>query len=331
MSKRKISVEKSRLVVGERWDSSIASFITNREAKNLSELTIEWYRLNLNLFADYCRDRKIDGPSRCDEELMVQYVLHLQNARGDTATTVNGHLRSLRAFFRYLSDGGYIEQTVKVQLVKIDQKLVQGFSEADVAKLIERPSLKDIGFVGYRDWMMVCTFIGLGMRLSSLINMQIGDIDLRERSVRLRKTKSRKEQLLPLPTSLHRDMADYIQALRDMGSQDNDYLFPSAFGQQLKPRSLQNRIIKYCEERGVSQDIRWSPHTLRHTMARLAVVNGTDVATLQKVLGQSSLAVTQQYINLLASDLKKTFVSPLDVLSRVSQHGRKALQMHPIK
>jgi integrase/recombinase XerD len=111
------------------------------------------------------------------------------------------------------------------------------------------------------------------------------------------------------------------------GGDQGDYLFCNSYGDQFKSRTLQDRILLFCEKRGVDTK-RCSPHTFRHTFAKQAVLNGMDLFTLQKILGHSTLDMVRRYVNLLTDDEKKRFISPLDTLSKLAKHtGRQGISM----
>ena len=86
------------------------------------------------------------------------------------------------------------------------------------------------------------------------------------------------------------------------GGEADDWLFCSVYGKQLTRSSNYNALWDYCHERGVEQT---GVHRFRHTFAKKWAIMGGSVVTLQKILGHSSLAITEGYLNLLTSDLKK--------------------------
>ena len=101
----------------------------------------------------------------------------------------------------------------------------------------------------------------------------------------------------------------------------NDYLFCNVYGKQLVRSTVYHSFYDYNKNRGVQ---RTGMHRYRHTFAKKWVMMGGNVVTLQKVLGHSSLEITQNYLNLLVSDLKKD-IEEFNIL-REFKHSRMTME-----
>ena len=151
--------------------------------------------------------------------------------------------------------------------------------------------------------------------MSTALNVKIADIDFDNGLITYRKTKSRKQQIVPLSKSLEQVLNTYLEV---RGGEKEDYLFCNDYGQKASERTYQQLVYNYNLKRNVNCT---SCHAFRHTYARLAVVNGMDCFRLQKMLGHSSLTVTKEYVELFGNDLVVDYdkYSPLDNLKDKKQ------------
>jgi len=138
----------------------------------------------------------------------------------------------------------------------------------------------------------------------------------------MRKTKNRKQQLIPLSTSLAKILKEYSSYRK--GNPD-DYLFCTENGLQLSLRGLQTSIKFYNSKRGVA---RTSIHLFRHRFAKDWILNGGDMFRLQDILGHSDLSIVKEYISLYANDLHIQFneFNPLEQYLKKTEGERIILR-----
>ena len=138
------------------------------------------------------------------------------------------------------------------------------------------------------------------------------DVDFTGGTITLRKTKSRKQQIIPLSATLSDILSEYL-AYR--GGEGGDFLFCNNYGEQASVRTYQDLVKKYNRVRNVNKT---SIHLFRHTFAKNWILAGGDVFRLQKILGHSDLTVTREYVNMFGQDLQMDFekFNPLDKISK---------------
>lgn len=151
------------------------------------------------------------------------------------------------------------------------------------------------------------------------MNIRVCDIDFDNGIVNVNVTKSRKPLVIPVNTSLLDILREFLK-YRQHKSND-DWLFCNVYGQQLVKSTCYHMLYTYNKNRGVETT---GIHRYRHTFAKQWVLNGGNVVSLSRLLGHSSLAITQNYVNLLVSDLKEQ-VEEIDLISKFS--GRKKLRL----
>ena len=150
-----------------------------------------------------------------------------------------------------------------------------------------------------------------GTRAATVRNIKNKDVDLENLVIYLRHTKSKKSQVIPLCSELQGILKEYM---RIRGGADEDFLFPTENGEQLKENGLRNNIARYNKRRGV---LKTSIHLFRHTFARKYLVDcGGDAFTLQRLLGHSTLDMTKHYCAIFDADIAKNYdnFSPLQQL-----------------
>lgn len=319
-----IALNKSKSI-GRSWDLAIEAFLNNCEARNLRPRTIKWYKECLiSSFTPY-----LQGIDIIPENFSIQhidaYILKMKK-KGNSVETINVRLRAVRSLLNFLSDNGYIEKKLKIKMMKNERKIIQTFTEEQLKEILCKEQ-KYNTFAQYRDYVIVNFLIGTGVRLGTLKEIRIGDIDFVQREIRLNHTKNRVEYIIPLSTSLAKILQEYLKT-RD--GEADDYLFCNSYGEIMKDRMVEKRLQLYCQ-RKIKDDakgIRCSPHTFRHTFAVQYIRNGGDILTLQKLLGHKTLDMTRRYVNLLNADVKIKFAefSPLDNISSIKNTGRKAIK-----
>lgn len=301
---KKISMQQSTKKI--TFEKAFDQFIRQCKVKNLSDETIKYYERCRNSFAKF-----FDTNSPCeiiDRNLFFGYIEFLQE-QDITDVTVNTNLRGLRAILNFCMENDYVEH-FKMKLMKIDKPIKETYTEEQLAVLLKKPNLKECGFVEYRTWTMINFVMGTGQRLSSMLNIRVGDISLFERQVIIRKAKGRKQLIIPLSSGLCKILQEYLQY---RGEETENYIFPNQFGGQLSTKGAEDAMSDYNRARGVAST---SIHLYRHTFAKMWILNGGDIFSLQKMLGHSSLEMVKEYVNLFGGELHKQYdqFNPLDSL-----------------
>lgn len=294
-------------------------FITEKKADGRSLKTLESYKNSFAKFIQYFGEELTIG--EVTRASIYQYKGHLISVEELSTASINHYLRDLRTFINWCEERTYIQEKIKVEMVKGQEEIIEVYEEEELQKLLARPHEGD-SFVIWRDWAIVNWILATGNRVSTIINVKIGDVHFGRKEIVIREQKNKKPNIIPLSTKLSSVLKTYIKkCLSEMG--DEDYLFCNQYGEQLTARALQQAIRRYNVKRGVEKT---SAHALRHTFAKNWVVNGGDVFRLQKLLGHSTLEMTRHYVNLFGTDLKKDYedFSPLDNLSRGHGGSRKA-------
>lgn len=274
--------------------------------RNLREGTIRHYRQSYTQFYKFFDpDMPIE---KFDENTYKRYVLYLR-ATLHNDVSINSYLRDLITTLHYLMNEGYISR-FKMQAIKVDKSHIETYSEEELKLLLKKPKMNKCSFTEYQCWVMTNFLFSTAVRQRSLMNIKVKDVDFFNRVVYVNVTKNRKPLIVPLNQTMVDILLDYLKYRHH--KTDEDYLFCNVFGQQLVKSTCYHMLYEYNKRRGVETT---GIHRYRHTFAKQWILNGGNVVSLSKLLGHSSLDITQNYVNLLVSDIAKQ-VDEINVLDK---------------
>jgi integrase/recombinase XerD len=268
-------------------------YILNCKQRNLRQGTINHYKQSYVQFYKYF-DRNM-LLSEITERTYKDYVVYLCDTL-ENDVSVNSYLRDLITTFHFWMNEGYIPH-FKMQAIKVDKHSIETYSDGELKILLQKPDLRKCKFTEYQCWVQTNFLFSTGVRQRSLINIRVKDVDLFNNIVNVNVTKSRKALVVPISQTMANILKEYL-TYRQHETTD-DYLFCNVFGKPLTKSANYHQLYVYNKNRGVETT---GIHRYRHTFAKQWILNGGNVVALQKILGHSNLAITQNYINMLVSE-----------------------------
>jgi integrase/recombinase XerC len=155
-----------------------------------------------------------------------------------------------------------------------------------------------------RDWAMLELLYATGARVGEIVSADVGDIDFDRRTARLF-GKGAKERIVPFGTPAARALRSWLEGGRkQLAAAGEQALFVGRRGRRVDQRQVRTAVHTASGFAGV-EDI--SPHALRHSAATHLLQGGSDLRTVQEVLGHSSLATTQRYTHVSAERLRRSY------------------------
>jgi integrase/recombinase XerC len=254
-------------------------------------------------------------PSHLDLGAIRAFLADLYR-QGHARTSVARKLSALRAFSRYLRREGFIETDPAALAVgpKREQKIPAHLSIDEMSRLLEMPDVS--GALGRRDRAILELFYASGLRLSELVGLDLDEVNLRGRMVRVM-GKGAKERLVPFNStteqSLRAWLADRVSlrtakmtASRKPKAHSQkpsaaEPLFVNFRGARLTGRSVQRLVARYVAACSTRFGI--SPHALRHSFATHLLERGADLRAIQELLGHVQLSTTQRYTHVNSAQL----------------------------
>lgn len=281
-------------------------FYKHNRAKGLSEATQRAYKDYIGAFVRwYGADVAV---SEVSNKTTDEYM-YMKMDEGIKPVSVATHMTHIRSFLNFCATRDYMEKIV-VTIPKFEKELKEPYTEEELKALLKKPRTKN--WVEYRAWVMVNYFFATGQRLSTVLNIKVADLDLKNARVKLEWNKDKIKKYMPLSTAIVQILNEYIMV---SGLQKEDYLFPEYEGGQLKTRSCQDAIADYNRSRGVEKT---SIHLFRHTFAKNYIMAGGSPVKLQKLLNHKTIDMTMHYVNLYGEDIAADLdlFNPLDNFKR---------------
>jgi integrase/recombinase XerC len=276
--------------------------------RNAAEMTIKSYREDLLSLEGYLSELA-GHPVRVSEVTSLDlraYVAALHEA--DFArTSISRRLASLRSFFRFAQREGLVSANPAKPLrnPRRERKLPHFLSTSDIATLLNAPSKRSS--LGLRDRAILETMYSAGLRVSELVGMNDGDVDLSRGLVRIR-GKGRRERMAPLGSYAVDALRRWL-ARRELAADERQGeaapVFVNRFGRRLTTRSVARMLEQLLLKTGL--DLRTSPHTLRHSFATHLMDAGADIRSVQELLGHKSLVTTQIYTHMSTASLREAY------------------------
>lgn len=269
--------------------------------RNMSAHTIRNYESDLEQFRQFvCGiEKREDMPVGEIDRLTIREWLASLHAAGKKKSSIARKLASLRTLFQFLIREGNVESNPAkmVATPKIERKLPNHLSMEDAVRFIETPDLNSD--LGRRDRAILEFLYATGIRVGELVNIDLTDVDLQERLVRVF-GKRRKERIVPFHEHSLQALLLYLTQSRPIflnnappSVRDDKACFLNYQGTRITTRSVGRMIDKYIKQCADVHKI--SPHSLRHTFATHMLDSGADLRDIQELLGHARLSTTQIY------------------------------------
>jgi integrase/recombinase XerC len=311
--------------------------------ENASAHTVRAYEGDLTQFlaflASQLSRRKTDVTPHDIDRAQVRGFLEDLHKRGNSRSSAARKLAAIRAFGRFLRREGVVvdDPAALVGTPKREQRLPAHLGESEISQLLEMPDATQP--LGRRDRAILELFYASGLRLSELVGLDVDDVNLSSRVVRVL-GKGRKERIVPFNRSAEAAIRAWLKdwealslvgignsarALRaslpevarsaqvatrsakggTRGQKVTNPLFLNYQGRRLSTRSVDRLVRKYVAACSTRFGI--SPHALRHSFATHLLERGADLRAIQELLGHARLSTTQRYTHVNAAQLIETY------------------------
>lgn len=275
------------------------------QRRNYSQHTTRSYIHAVKQFAEYFGK----SPGKLGAEEIRRYQLYLLNEKKCSAGTVKVHMSALRFFYKKVLKRRDLSLDDLVYPKK-PKKLPVVLSAEEVARLIEATS-----YLMHRTVLML--LYGTGIRRSEASRLRVSDIDSQRMVLHIRQGKGARDREVPLSPKLLEALRQYWRSRRP-----KDFVFPGSAGHRGAEHPICSKTIwNICKEAAVRAGIvkRIGPHTLRHSFATHHLEAGTDLRTIQLLLGHADLKDTTVYLHLSHRHLHAA-TSPLEQLALPPHH-----------
>jgi len=302
--------------------------------RNVSAHTADAYASDIQQFLAFA-SRHVEKPDLTPEDVdldLIRAFMGDLHRKGQSRASASRKLSALRTFMKYLKREGWIDIDPAALAVspKREQKVPAYLSMDEMSRLLDMPDTSQP--LGRRDRAILELFYASGLRLSELVGLDLEDMNLTGRMVRVL-GKGSKERLVPFNETTRRTLREWLkdrEQLRAAAARaepnkarptspkpraEQEPLFVNARGGRLTGRSVQRLVARYVA--GCSTRFGISPHALRHSFATHLLERGADLRAIQELLGHVQLSTTQRYTHVNAAQL-------LDVYRKAHPRARRS-------
>jgi len=307
----------------------LENFMLYCTSKNLSPKTIKSYEQTIKLFLKYLEEEfNIENVKEVEKSHLRMYIKYLQERGKYTITiskkdddfynrpenrtdlgkkisntTINNYLRNIKVFFYFLVDEEVLRKNPfeKISYLKAQRKMKETITEENFRVLLRGFDLTR--FTGYRDYIITILLLDTGMRIGECLNLFEEDIDLKSKVILIRRNvKGAKDRYAYLSFKMGQELRKWL-SYKDRYI-ESELIFPSNRNTIMNVSNFEKNLNKVGQRVGVEV----KPHQLRNQFAKQYLMNGGDIYTLSRILGHSSVKVTEQaYLDLNIEDIKKKF------------------------
>lgn len=269
----------------------------------LAERTRAAYRADLVDFAAFAARQGLAEPAAVRRPVVTLYLFSLRR-QGRSPATVARRLAALRSFYRFLTREGRVpaDPTEDVAAPKRGERLPKVLSVEEVVRLLEQPDPSTPE--GLRDRAALELLYSSGLRVSELVGLDVGDVDLEAELVRV-VGKGNRERVVPLGTHAVRALETYLKLGRPHLARSAGPLFVGRAGRRLSRQWVWALLRRYARAAGITRRV--TPHVLRHSFATHLLEGGADLRSVQELLGHANIATTQVYTHLSRPHLREVF------------------------
>lgn len=282
--------------MNEHVEKFIAYLVSER---NLTPNTTSAYRTDLNQFLSFMATRKVSDMSRAENADIMAFMLYLREKQYSNATVAR-RTAAVKSFYAFLVSIRVVtvDPTNTIESPKVEREAPKSLSPNQVDELMELPQ-RVRSPERTRDRAMFEVLYCSGMRVSELVGLNIGDIDLSKKIIRC-VGKGKKLRILPISESALTALEEYLdnaysQLVMEKQSPERT-LFVNHRGGRLTRQGFWLILKQYADELGVAD---LTPHMLRHSFAAHMITSGVDLRRVQALLGHASLSTTQIYSQMI--------------------------------
>lgn len=293
------------------FDSTVSSFLNHLIIeRGLSSNTLAAYKRDLAKFGQF-----LDGADleKVTPELIVKFQSELKES-GLSVTSINRIDSTIRSFFKHaLSEYGLPNPTLEMLPSLTKRRLPKALSYESIISMINA-AYREGEPVTLRDQTMLELLYSSGARVSELIGINVGDLDIVESdegpitTLKLR-GKGSKERIVPLGSFATKAINDYVVRVRPglaaKTSKTNAALFLNSRGGRITRQSAWNMVLRAAQDAGVTEHV--SPHVFRHSYATHLLDGGADIRVVQELLGHASVTTTQIYTLITIDKVRESY------------------------
>ncbi len=276
-------------------DQGLVENFLSRLAKErrLSAHTVSAYQRDLHALREFLDKEDVESFASLDSYHIRRFAAN-NYRRGLSARSIARRLSAVRSFFAFLVREGIVESNVAVHVSapKASRRLPAALDVDQMSQLLDSTDDDDLAV---RDRAIFELMYSSGLRLAELVNLDLGSVDLSDRTVRVT-GKGNKSRIVPVGQRALETLRSWLHIRGHFGVGNELALFLSRRGTRLAPRSVQQRLKLWVRRQASAARVH--PHMLRHSFASHILESSGDLRAVQELLGHASISTTQAYTHL---------------------------------
>jgi integrase/recombinase XerC len=272
----------------------LAAFLLRLQTeRRLSPHTVSAYERDVQALLAFCEREQVASFAVLDSFTVRRFAAE-SHRRGLGARSVARRLSAVRTFLNFLIEQGVLKSNpgVHVQAPRAPRRLPATLDADQVASLL---AISGDDPVTLRDRAMLELFYSSGLRLAELVGLDLGDVDLADRTVRVL-GKGSKARVVPVGKHALAALHDWLAVRAELARRGERALFVGRRGDRVNPRTVQKRVNEWARRQGAPTGVH--PHMLRHSFATHVLESSGNLRAVQEMLGHASLSTTQIYTHL---------------------------------
>ena len=273
--------------------------------RGLAPATLSSYQYDLKQYRGFLAAEEIEDIDNISLTLVDKFIDSLRK-EGLNPSSISRKISAIRTFHKFCLNEGLTETDPTESLVSRQpiRRLPKVIPSEIIDKLMNLPS--DSGREGIRDKAMLELLYGCGLRISELVDLALGYLNIEDEIMRV-VGKGEKTRIVPLGSHALKALNRYLEMGRPnfvkRGTDDKGRVFLNRFGEPLSRGGAYQIVKGYLKRAYPGKE--YSPHTLRHSFATHILEGGANIRTVQELLGHESIATTQIYTHLDKSYLRE--------------------------
>jgi len=265
--------------------------------KNLSSNSISSYKSDLTKLFIFFGKENINDFNNVTYNNLTKFF-EVQRSEGINSTSASRYSSSIKGFFSFLLQQGYIEKNPasKLTSTRRTRNLPSVLSFDEIEKILEKPNIKNN--LGLRDKSILELLYSSGLRVSELLNLKVSDLFFADDVIRVL-GKGSKQRIVPIGSSGVKWTTEYLTKVRPLlqkRMKSANIVFLNSKGSKLSRMAIWKIVKKYCIEAKIEKEVH--PHTFRHSFATHLLEGGADLRAVQEMLGHSDISTTQIYTHI---------------------------------
>jgi integrase/recombinase XerC len=262
--------------------------------RRLSAHTDSNYARDLAALVRFCDQHGLKDWKAVDSHHIRTFAAHA-HSKGLSPRSIQRRLSAVRGFYEFLVRERAVPSrnpALEIRAPKTRRRLPETLDADQMGRLLEIP-LGDA--LVARDRAIMELLYSSGLRLAELVGLNVGDLDLKDRTVRV-VGKGKKERIVPVGTEALSALTRWLKERTSSATSAETALFLSRDGDRISHRAVQARVAYWARRQGVS--LRVYPHLFRHSFASHLLESGGDLRGVQELLGHADISTTQIYTHL---------------------------------